>query len=409
MCTKRWAADEKADKMRLLEVPFMNCRVILSCLFCVAFVEHASCAESMAYERFASADISYQRDVLVKAFEERVLHAKNLYYRCTVTLEVRKNEGGKESETIENSKVENVYSHWQLSDNYRMNIEIYRAWSHDPIQLIGVSRNAREGFTKNIFRAKEIEDRIFGRIDTKLDPIVEFNLFTFWLQGGGMDTTDNDVPHEPYPYLFPHLLANVEKWNIVCLPENEMVQLFFKSDSKYYPVENSIEERTTLMLAPDKGFMPVKGHYHHSMTFGGVKGWREANFFVEESQPVSNVWMPVSLKIVSQSVAIPDKFSIKKVKISDMIHGNVTESDIFLEFPEGTEVTDAINGIAYKTDTKGEPIQSTIEPLYGLDPSHARLQVPKPDRTINWMLIAVGVVMILVALYMLLQKRRNAS
>jgi len=143
----------------------------------------------------------------------------------------------------------------------------------------------------------------------------------------------------------------------------------------------------------------------------GEEIWRERSFFVEESQLVSHVWMPTTLKTIAQSSALGDVFSTRKVKISDMSHGTVTESDVSLTFPEGTEVTDAIEGISYKTDASGNAIPSTMEYLYDFDPSHAAMPLPESkDRTVNYVLIVIGIVLILIALYMMLhQRRRNAS
>ena len=380
-------------------------------LFSFIIVDCAFCVESVSYEQFASSDANSQRNILVKAFEERITHAKNLYYQSTVTLEVRKNIDGKESETVENSRVENVYSHWQLNDDYRMEVEIFRAESHDPIQIVSIQWNAKDGILKNFGKFKRVEGRIFGRIDTQFDPVIFLNDYvTYWLQGGATET--GPVVVVP-PYLFPCLLENVAKWDIVCLPEVKMVQLHFEFEP-LYPM--GIEDRTsagTLVLDPSKNFMPVEGRVRTSFIGGGEERWKTEDFLVETSQLVSHVWMPTTLKTIAQSEALGDVFSTRKVKISGMSHGTVTESDVSLTFPEGTEVTDTINGIAYKTDVHGNPIESTIEPLFDLEPSRADVPLQQPKntgntaRTISNVSIVIGIVIILYVLYLMYMKRRR--
>ncbi|MDR0704007.1 MAG: LPXTG cell wall anchor domain-containing protein [Planctomycetaceae bacterium] len=103
---------------------------------------------------------------------------------------------------------------------------------------------------------------------------------------------------------------------------------------------------------------------------------------------------------------VPDTFSISKVNIHEIEYDKVTPNNITLLFPENTTVTDAIKGISYKTDANGEAIESTIEPLYGLDPSQVKLPEP-PKRNINIIFIVAGIVLIVTALYLQFKKRRK--
>jgi LPXTG-motif cell wall-anchored protein len=89
-------------------------------------------------------------------------------------------------------------------------------------------------------------------------------------------------------------------------------------------------------------------------------------------------------------------------------YDKVTPNDITLLFPENTTVTDAIKGVSYKTDANGEPIESTIQPLYGLDPSQVKLPEP-PKRKINIVFIVAGILFIVTALYIHFKKRRTLN
>jgi len=115
--------------------------------------------------------------------------------------------------------------------------------------------------------------------------------------------------------------------------------------------------------------------------------------------------------LASSSLGDLDHINIHTLQITDVEFGTVKQSDVEIVFPEGTEVVDAINGTFYKTDARGNPIESTMEYLYDFDPSHAAVPLPEPEsRTVNYVLMVIGIVLILIALYMMLhQRRRNAS
>jgi hypothetical protein len=86
----------------------------------------------------------------------------------------------------------------------------------------------------------------------------------------------------------------------------------------------------------------------------------------------------------------------------------VNKKDISITFPEGTYVVDSMSGIAYKTDANGEAIQSTIEPLYCLDPSKVQMPEEKPNRTWNDVLIILGLAMIGYSAYLQIKNEETA-
>jgi LPXTG-motif cell wall-anchored protein len=95
-----------------------------------------------------------------------------------------------------------------------------------------------------------------------------------------------------------------------------------------------------------------------------------------------------------------------QTKVKDISFGKVSATDTDFKYPEGTDVVDAIKGVHYKTDANGEPIESTIEPLYGLDPSQVKLPEP-PKRKINIVFIVAGILLIVTAIYLHFKKRKK--
>ena len=380
----------------------MNYKLLIFSMVYVAMLDSTWGGESVSYEQFSNFSLVEQKSVLEKAFSERISHARNLYFRITMEDIIRKNDNGKEGEIIGSPSPGTIHSHWQLDKDYKVIREAYLRDRSAPPQVSYNYWDAREGVLRGTFRSEDIPGHVFGRIDSQYNPVLAENrCFVFLLQGGGADDRVYDL------YLFPHLLEYKSGWNIVCLSEESKVQLSFDFEPKDLFFKDGGTGKRTLLLDPDKNFMPVRGELRYDKKFfDGRLFWHEDSFYVEESLMVGHVWMPTKLKFVTQLSHPDDNFNIKKVIVTDISHGTVTKADVTLKFPEGTEVVDAINGISYKTDARGNPIESTIEPLYDFDPSHSSMQLPEPpDRTLNWVLMVVGIVMIIVGLYIHLKKR----
>jgi len=383
----------------------MNYKALVFSLVCVTMTSYARGGESVPYEQFSNLSLVEQKSVLVKAFNERIVHASNLYYRNAIEHEMRKNDNGREGKLAGNPS-RRVFSHWQLGKDYKIRREAYLRDPNAPPQVSFSYWNAREGVVKGTFQSEDMPGRIFGRVDTQYDSVLGLNnCFTFFLAGGGSEEK------EPHLYLFPHLIENESRWVIVSLSEEGKIQLSFEFEPKDVFVGGGDTGKRTLVLDPDKNFMPVRGVMRRTATLeDGELFWREESFYVEESQLVAHVWMPTKLKYVSQQsrpVALTD-FNIRRSNISEISHGNVTKADVTLQFSEGTEVVDVLKGISYKTDARGNPIQSTIEPLYGLDPSQVKMPEP-PKSKINLMLMTVGILMIIIGLYLAIVKRLRSS
>jgi len=383
----------------------MDYKTLFFLLVFTAFSFNASRSETVSFEEFAGASDDVQRTILANAFRERISHAQNLYYRNAIEHEGRKNDNGREGEILGKGNLR-VFSHWQLGMDYKIRREAYLNDPNAPPQVSNNYWDAREGVLRGTFRSEDMPGRVFGRIDTQYNSVLGFNdCFAFLLVGGGSEADGR----APDLYLFPHLIENESGWVIACLSEEGKIQLSFEFEPKGAFWEGDSTGKRTLVLAPDKSFMPVMGLMRRTTKLDdGELFWKEESFYVEESQLVAHVWMPTKLKYVARqsSPEILTDFDIKRSNISEISHGNVTRADVTLTFSEGTEVVDVINGISYKTDARGEPILSTIVPLYDLDPSHANMQLPEPpDRTINWVLIVIGIVLIILGLYIYFRKR----
>ena len=353
-------------------------------------------------ERFFVLKPADQKKELVRVFRERIEFAKNLFYRSEIRNEAFHNNNGQVGDRVPGPPARRNYAHWQLNNDYRYDTEYFDPAKDTVVQWSTTCWDSKEGVCRNFVKNEGL-DRIFGRVDTVTNSGILMNdQYSFWLVGGSSETFP--LPH----YLFPHLLSCQENWDIIVPFEDKKVQLVAPYDAKEkFEGATSGTGKITLVLDPKLGFMPVRGIIRSDVLLGNGRNiWREERFEVQESHLVSNTWMPVLLKsYVRSSVSRNGRFAGTTTKVSDMRQGAVAKSDVVMVFPEGAEITDAIDGIGYHIDANGNPVQGTIQPLYGLDPSQVKM--PQPKSKIRPVLIVIGLALIFTALYMKYQERRK--
>jgi LPXTG-motif cell wall-anchored protein len=357
------------------------------------------------FERFVKLSSDNQKKILAEVFEKRVNFAKNLFYRNEVRIEGYENNNGKSGAPVGKVARRN-YTLWQLNNDYRYNIDFFDPSQKNALQWATAWWDSKEGIQKTTLKNESL-DRTFARIDTVLERSLLLNdHYSFWLQSGSSETYQ--TPH----YLFPYLLEHQNEWNIVAPFEEDKIQLTLGYDPGIRGTTAIQQEgKLSIVLDPSKDYMPIRGSMRGDMVFEkDRKHWREEIFTVKESKLINGIWMPYKLETRISSANSPiNKISIIFSTITEMEQGKVTKEDVTMKFPESTEVTDAINGISYKTDVNGNPIESTIQPLYGLDPSKVKLPEKKHSKTANYVLIVIGLLLIVLALYLMFKKNKKAS
>ncbi|MDR1962603.1 MAG: hypothetical protein LBQ50_02360 [Planctomycetaceae bacterium] len=331
--------------------------------------------------------------------------AENLFYRSENRAEICQNNNGAPGERIGDSFSQRHFAHWQLKNDYQYDIEFFEPPKEEPLMWATANWNAQEGECKNIVKNESL-GRVFGRVDTKFDEAVLPNdAYTFWLQGGSSESYPQ--PH----YMFLHFLEHQDDWNIVTPFEDNKIQISVNFTPKSKKSSDlSGKGNIITVIDPEKNYMPVRGNIRGDITLSnGNSIWWMVEFIVQQSELKNNdIWMPVLLKTIASSNVQSHAVTVATFKITEMKQGKVTKSDVTFQFPEGTEVIDAIKGVSYKTDANGEPIESTIQALYGLDPSQVKLP-ELPKRKINIFFIVIGILMIVTALYVLVKVHRQSN
>jgi hypothetical protein len=360
------------------------------------------------YDQFANLSVKEQKKVLERVFEERVKHSKNIHYRLehsttfpklTDKPDFRKPDFRKLIRTVDEFMYYNVFEHWVLNDTYCMVTDEFDTNQNQPLHRITDVFDQAKGVRKAVQIYYTENQSPTGRVDTVHNPIIKLNSYLAWI--GGMS---GDLHYKSF-YEFIDLLEHRNEWIIETDVDSHLVRL-----TTIYPPRFTMEQyegKRTLLLDPMKGFMPIDGEITWYGVSGGYENWEETCFVVDESKQVGNTWMPTLMTLYFRTKVTENKFTLIKMKITDIEHGQVTEKDMVFKFPENTRVVDAIQGVSYKTDVNGEPIDSTIEPLYGLDPSQVKLPSEPPKRNINIVFIVAGILLILTSLYLQFKKRWN--
>ena len=365
------------------------------------------------YTTFADLSQARQKQEIAQLFIDRERVAENMQYTCKQVGGLYEKIGDSyESRSFPPYRA--IYHHWIYNNSHRMETLGFNP-TNDKDELFqkyqsSFNKSKGEGRTTHVLIRRP--DRATGRIDTAQDLSAFQNPLWAWLPEKFVAIDEaRRMGIREETSIFSFLLKQQDKWAITLMPGEEMVEVVLSYEIREVDNEPASTRfgEIELVLDPRRGFMPIRINTRWKYSPPYNVNFAE-NVVVEESEEIGRVWFPTKLRQeTSFSTFPPRHVTLAVLEITGIEFGTVTESDTEIKFPEGMEVVDAIKGISYTTDAKGEPIPETIEPLYGLDPSHANMsEQPKPDRTINVVLIVVGIVMVLIGLYMMFQNRRQA-
>ncbi len=307
---------------------------------------------SMSAEEFGRLPLEEQRALLVRVFERRLEHAKNLYYDTEQIVTAHLSHDGEPGEPSGDSPGQRrSFRHWQLGDSFRSDIDEFRhPRDTEPWTSRSMAADVEKGLGRDttISRNEKIPTRGFVRYP--FEP-VSLNRYRSW-------TTDRTNPEEyggmqlgGYP-LFSYLLERPDEFVIEAVLGSDKVRLTvpWKSGS----VDNPASKRVYL-LDPRKEFLPIRYDARYESPPEDTSRWRTEKFVVEESRLVDDVWMPTKLTETGFESLFPDTVAVWNTRVLRIEHGTVTPDDLMLPFAEGMEVIDAVQSIRYVADAQGNP------------------------------------------------------
>ena len=360
---------------------------------------------AMSAQQFAALSAQEQRALLVCVFEQRLEHVRNLHLELEISMSFFRSEQGEPVGQKLEQNPEQVFRHWRLGDSYRVDREASMTVGGDVHARASLGFDAREGIGRRMSRSRDRPES-YGAIDSEHASLLQQDRYSPWLDGEYLEYEDD--------YLFRYLLNRQGEFLIEAPVEEGLVRL-----SVSYP-RRRVETpgRRTLLLDPEKAFLPIRidSRYEETQKDGTLDYFFET-WIVHESRLVGDVWMPIRVTLMIDSVSVPGIVAVCDMTVLRIEHGIVHPADLEIVFPERTRVTDMIQGITYLVDSQGNPMD--IEPiLAAIDPA----DIPAPPSGtgeegepvirgpwLNVRYLAVGIAGLVVALVVVWGARRTSG
>lgn len=77
--------------------------------------------------------------------------------------------------------------------------------------------------------------------------------------------------------------------------------------------------------------------------------------------------MPIKLTNKTAGSPVPERIGFYQMVVSRIEHGSVKPADLVVAFTEGTEVVDAIKGVGFIADPRGNPARAMPLAMPGMD------------------------------------------
>lgn len=324
-------------------------RVIVACL--VACVSSVGAAEDRAMfsidvEEFRGLCLADQRALIQAAFEIRLKEARNIRLQAMQRGYIHEYKDGAIGKRVQQLKGIR-YRCVRLGDSYRFDWEMGGADVAEPNEF-GISGfDVSDGVVKSTLKYVE-QPRTFGRVDSRQNSRVLQIRYRYWLDG---DRDKKDAAN----FIVRDALEQVQQWEVNPAVDRNQIELAFPWQPPWYSEPLGTWR---LSLVPEKGFLPVQGngYLEKDMAAGNKhKLWRNESFVVDDAMLVGKVWLPTKLKeFVRASSGGDGLVNAWETNVTKVENGVVKVRDLAVEFPPGTLVVDAIEGVSYVAGEKGE-------------------------------------------------------
>ncbi len=310
---------------------------------------------SMSAEEFGRLPATEQRALLVRVFQRRLEHAKNLHYEAELFQKCYENHDGEPGKPLNYPPAYPLgfrrhCRYWRLGDSFRKDVDNYdRPQNTEPSIRRSSGIDAEEGLGRSTSIFKDGKRSPQGQVQYPHKPTGSYG-YHFWTHSKPSDSQDYNGP---WNYLFSDLLEHKDNFEIEVRVEGDKVRLTVPWQVTWAKKPGG---KRVYLLDPRKGFLPIRCDARHDrQSQNGQKYWRVKKFIVEESRLVDDVWMPTKLTESSVWSRSPERIVVDKTTVSRIEHGTVTRADIRVPFTEGMKIADTVEGATYTADVQGRP------------------------------------------------------
>lgn len=289
-----------------------------------------------------SAEASDSRlDEVIAAFENRMKNARNIRYKVEMATDVHHDNNGQIGKLRSRIPLAR-YEYWQFDDSNRQDSVLTNSDGSSSIFSANFDAVRGVGMTRS-----GIASRPRGYIDSSRDPLMENNRYRFWLNIRDWGKKDSE-------YIFNYFLDHQETAQFA----EDLEDGLLKVTTDYKPLWHSAtcEGERILWLDPQKAFLPIRGFFEWKNLKSGLH--RVERLEVTESSLVGDLWMPVGIKehIRTSYSDGSTIHNLHTLRVTDIVLGKVTPVDLEIQFLPETYFADAIKGIGYIGDQKGNPL-----------------------------------------------------
>lgn len=137
----------------------------------------------------------------------------------------------------------------------------------------------------------------------------------------------------------------------------------------------------------------------------GKERWNDLE--VLDVHRIGAVWVPIEMRVTGWSSGYPRQVTVRELTIKDAQLGTLTDADLEVVFPPGTEVRDEFTGTRFKVGPNGEELPSRIKEAHSVAATNAAVLDEHRNRT--WFIIGNVVLLMGVVAARVFIVRRRAS
>lgn len=218
-----------------------------------------------------------------------------------------------------------------------------------PVQQVITSLNINSGIARSIAKQDRING-VHGAISTKEDSLIKAGRFFYWF-GGTFDS--------PREFLLSFLLQHQQQLKFEGIEENgQEIRVSLEVETNRGTPH---KDTRTIWIDPRRGFMPVRMHWYWK--FDTPPPILDQNMVTEvkKMEQVNGVWIPTHFTetCTCEKSIVEGYATVYETTVSNISLGTVTEEDLYVSFPNGTEVHDRLKGVRFRA---GESTQTAPEP-----------------------------------------------
>lgn len=330
--------------------------------------------------------------VVVDGLKQRAESLHNVVVDVHVDRDNVRIRDGKIVETVQSiDRVDQTIR--RIGDSQRFDRTYFQGDATAPLYESKSGYNATSGVSRMWATHSQMK-KPSARIATQIDPVTRENWYGFFLSGR--------IDEFRVSFL-QHLLDNADKI-VVASDAQDATLLVLTVDQVEKDGGHFVRK---YWVCPEKGYPIVRmEHRWQRRERDGSLAFDERDWTVDDMREVKGVWMPTKIHLVGRSQHVTDVATVYDIEVRDIKIGELTEADLFVDFPPGTEVNDMINQKLYevgkedkvRTYAEGEMIPVESAP-------------PESPVRYRWLIVGNVIAVVAVGLALLVRRfvRRRSS